>query len=51
MSGIIKRISGQNLKQYKLLFLESYDFTGKRILPLCTNEGSGLSSSIYNLAN
>lgn len=26
-------------------FLDKYDFTGKTILPLCTNEGSGLGSS------
>jgi len=26
-------------------FLERYDFTGKMILPLCTNEGSGMGSS------
>lgn len=26
-------------------FLERYDFTGKSILPLCTNEGSGMGSS------
>ena len=26
-------------------FLESYDFTGKTILPLCTHEGSGLGVS------
>ena len=26
-------------------FLESYDFSGKIILPLCTNEGSGMGSS------
>lgn len=26
-------------------FLETYDFTGKTILPLCTNEGSGMGSS------
>jgi len=26
-------------------FLESVDFTGKKILPLCTNEGSGMGSS------
>ena len=26
-------------------FLESFDFTGKKILPLCTNEGSGMGSS------
>jgi len=25
--------------------LERYDFTGKTILPLCTNEGSGMGSS------
>ena len=26
-------------------FLEHYDFTGKTILPLCTNEGSGMGGS------
>ena len=26
-------------------FLERYDFTGKTILPLCTNEGSGIGPS------
>ena len=26
-------------------FLEKYDFSGKRILPLCTNEGSGMGGS------
>ena len=26
-------------------FLERYDFTGKAILPLCTNEGSGMGGS------
>ncbi len=26
-------------------FLEAYDFTGKRIIPFCTNEGSGMGSS------
>ncbi len=26
-------------------FLEAFDFSGKTILPLCTNEGSGLSGS------
>ena len=26
-------------------FLEAFDFSGKTILPLCTNEGSGLGSS------
>lgn len=26
-------------------FLEAFDFDGKTILPLCTNEGSGLGSS------
>ena len=28
-----------------LTFLEKFDFTGKTILPLCTNEGSGMGSS------
>ena len=27
------------------MFLERYDFTGKTILPLCTNEGSGMGGS------
>ena len=27
-------------------FMESYDFTGKRIIPFCTNEGSGMGSSV-----
>ena len=26
-------------------FLETFDFTGKTILPLCTNEGSGMGAS------
>jgi len=26
-------------------FLEHYDFSGKTILPLCTNEGSGMGGS------
>ena len=26
-------------------FLEKFDFTGKRILPMCTNEGSGMGAS------
>ena len=26
-------------------FLDAFDFTGKNILPLCTNEGSGMGSS------
>ena len=31
-------------------FLEHYDLTGKRIAPLCTNEGSGLANSEKDLA-
>jgi flavodoxin len=30
-------------------FLERYDLTGKRILPFCTNEGSGMGSSERDL--
>ena len=30
-------------------FLERFDFTGKTILPLCTNEGSGMGSSERDL--
>ena len=31
-------------------FLEHYDLTGKRIIPLCTNEGSGMGNSEKDLA-
>ena len=31
-------------------FLESYDFTGKKIHPFCTHEGSGLSSTERDIA-
>ena len=30
-------------------FLEHYDFTGKKIVPLCTNEGSGLANSVEHI--
>lgn len=30
-------------------FLEHYDLTGKKIVPLCTNEGSGLANSVKDL--
>ena len=31
-------------------FLEHYDLTGKKIIPLCTNEGSGLANSERDIA-
>ncbi|MBQ7001378.1 MAG: flavodoxin [Oscillospiraceae bacterium] len=31
-------------------FLEHYDWSGKRIVPLCTNEGSGLANSEADIA-
>ena len=31
-------------------FLEHYDWTGKKILPLCTNEGSGLANAPKDIA-
>ena len=31
-------------------FLEHYDLTGKKIIPLCTNEGSGLAKAPADLA-
>ena len=31
-------------------FLEHYDWTGKRIVPVCTNEGSGLANSEKDIA-
>ena len=30
-------------------FLEAYDFTGKKILPFCTHEGSGLGQSMEDI--
>ena len=30
-------------------FLESYDFTGKTVIPFCTHEGSGLSGTERNV--
>ncbi len=32
-------------------FMESYDFSGKTIVPFCTSGGSGIGSSAENLAN
>ena len=32
-------------------FLESYDFSGKTIIPFCTHEGSGLSETPSNIHN
>lgn len=32
-------------------FLESYDFSGKTIVPFCTHEGSGLSSTESSIAD
>ena len=31
-------------------FLERYDFTGKTILPFCTNEGSGITAAASKVA-
>ena len=30
-------------------FLESYDFAGKKIVPFCSHEGSGLGGSIRQI--
>ncbi len=30
-------------------FLEDYDLSGKKIFPVCTNEGSGMGSSVRDL--
>lgn len=30
-------------------FLEKYDFSGRTILPLCTNEGSGMGTSLQDI--
>jgi flavodoxin len=31
-------------------FLESYDFSGKKIVPFCTHEGSGMGHSEKDIA-
>jgi len=38
------------LPQPLFTFLETYDFSGKTILPICTHEGSGLGSSARDIA-
>ena len=30
-------------------FLEHYDLSGKKVIPLCTNEGSGLANSVTDI--
>ncbi len=30
-------------------FLEHYDWTGKRMIPFCTNEGSGIGDSVRDI--
>ncbi|MCD7958909.1 MAG: hypothetical protein LUF89_05310 [Ruminococcus sp.] len=32
-------------------FLESHDFSGKTVIPFCTHEGSGLSSTVSSIAD
>ncbi len=32
-------------------FLEHYDWSGKKVLPLCTNEGSGLANAPGDISN
>ena len=32
-------------------FLEHYDLAGKKIIPLCTNEGSGMANAVGDLQN
>ena len=32
-------------------FLEHYDLAGKKIVPLCTNEGSGMANAVGHLQN
>lgn len=38
------------LPQPLFTFLEAYDFAGKTVAPLCTHEGSGLGSSVRDMA-
>ena len=39
-----------NMPMAVYTFLESYDFSGKTIIPFCTHEGSGLSSTDSSIA-
>ena len=38
-------IWGANMPMPVYTFLESYDFSGKTVIPFCTHEGSGLTST------
>ena len=38
------------MPQAVFTFLESADFAGKKIMPFCTHEGSGLSGTDSNIA-
>lgn len=40
--------SDMSMSVYK--FLEGYDFSGKTIIPFCTHEGSGISSTESSIA-
>ena len=43
-SGVTKRV-GQEIARIIETFLESYDFSGKKIIPFCTSGGSGVGRS------
>lgn len=42
--------TGSDMPMAVYTFLESYDFSGKTIIPFCTHEGSGLSSTDSSIA-
>ena len=42
---------GGDLPMAVYTFLESYDFSGKTVIPFCTHEGSGLSGTKSSIEN
>lgn len=42
---------GDDMPHIVYTFLEQYDFSGKTIIPFCTNGGGGFGNSIANLTN
>ena len=39
----------QTMPMVLFTFLEAFDWSGKRIIPFCTNEGSGVGDSVKDI--
>ena len=48
--GDAKNAIEKKVKEVMVPYIESYDFSGKTIIPFCTHEGSGLSSTDSSIA-